>query len=116
MPLLARRRFLALPLASIVLPPLARDSAAQAWPERTVRLVVPFPSGAGALDIMARLLVHHLAPTLGQPIIIDNRPGGGGIKGAELVIRSPADGHTILMGNLSLVANPYLLTGLPYDR
>lgn len=114
-PPLARRRFLALLPASPALLPFGKSAVAQAWPERTVRLVVPFPSGAGALDIMARLLVHHLAPTLGQPVVIDNRPGGGGIKGAELLIKSPADGYTVLMGNLSLVVNPYLLTGLPYD-
>lgn len=112
MPFLSRRHLLQLfPMASL----LPHTAAAQNWPDRPVRIVVPFPAGAGVLDIMARLLAQHLGPALGQPIVIDNRPGAGGTVGAELVAKAPGDGYTILMGNPSLVVNPFLLAKMPYD-
>ncbi len=111
MGLLSRRRLVALSAVT----PVAVGAAAQTWPERPVRIVVPFPAGAGVLDIMARLLARHLTPALGQQVIIDNRPGAGGTVGADVVAKAPADGYTLLMGNPSLVVNPFLIARLPYD-
>jgi tripartite-type tricarboxylate transporter receptor subunit TctC len=112
MPLLSKRRLLALaPLAL----PLWRVAGAQTWPDRPVRIVVPFPAGAGVLDIMARLVAQHLGPVLGQQIVIDNRPGAGGTVGADVVAKAPADGYTLLMGNPSLVVNPFLMARMPYE-
>lgn len=112
MPSLSKRRLLALSLSAL---PLARAARAQAWPDRPIRVVVPFPAGAGVLDIMARLLAQHLGPAFGQPIVIDNRPGAGGTIGADVVAKAPADGYTVLMGNPSLVVNPFLMAKMPYD-
>lgn len=112
MPSLSKRRLIAL---SLLAAPLARTALAQSWPDRPIRIVVPFPAGAGVLDIMARLLAAHLGPALGQTIVIDNRPGAGGTIGADVVAKAPADGYTMLMGNPSLVVNPFLLAKMPYD-
>jgi len=112
MPSLSKRRLLAL---CLVAAPLARTAVAQNWPERPLRIVVPFPAGAGVLDIMARLLAQHLGPAFGQPIVIDNRPGASGTIGADVVAKAPADGYTVLMGNPSLVVTPFLLARMPYD-
>ena len=112
MPSLSKRRLLAL---SLLAAPLARAAFAQTWPDRPIRIVVPFPAGAGVLDIMARLLAQHLGPALGQQIVIDNRPGAGGTIGADVVAKAPPDGYTVLMGNPSLVVNPFLMAKMPYD-
>eukprot|EP01036_Dinobryon_divergens_P054663 gene54663-biopygen45092 len=112
MPSLSKRRLLAL---SLLAAPLARAALAQTWPDRPIRIVVPFPAGAGVLDIMARLLAQHLGPALGQQIVIDNRPGAGGTIGADVVAKAPPDGYTVLMGNPSLVVNPFLMAKMPYD-
>ncbi|MDB5489238.1 MAG: tripartite tricarboxylate transporter substrate binding protein [Reyranella sp.] len=109
---LSKRRLLAYSLLTV---PLARTAIAQTWPDRPIRIVVPFPAGAGVLDIMARLLAAHLGPAFGQPNVIDNRPGAGGTIGADVVAKAPADGYTMLMGNPSLVVNPFLLAKMPYD-
>lgn len=112
MPSLSKRRLLALSLLAV---PAARTAFAQTWPDRPVRIVVPFPAGAGVLDIMARLLAQHLGPALGQQIVIDNRPGAGGTIGADVVAKAPPDGYTVLMGNPSLVVNPFLMARMPYE-
>ncbi len=97
--------------ALALLPVLAR---AQAWPERPLRFVVPAAPGAGILDIIARLLGQHLAPRLGQQVVIDNKPGAGNNLGAEFVAKQPADGHTLLMCNSSLTVADYLYARLGY--
>jgi tripartite-type tricarboxylate transporter receptor subunit TctC len=109
---LSKRRLLTL---SLLAASTARSALAQSWPDKPIRIVVPFPAGAGVLDIMARLLAQHLGPAFGQPIVIDNRPGAGGTIGADVVAKAPADGYTMLMGNPSLVVNPFLLAKMPYD-
>jgi len=79
---------------------------AQAWPGRTVRLIIPFAVG-GATDIVARILAPALGETLGQPFVVENRPGAAGNIGVELVVRASPDGHMVLVGNISTNAiNP----------
>ena len=89
--------------------------ASATWPTRSIRLVVPFPAG-GAADLFARLVGTELAQGLGQPVIVDNRPGAGGNIGAREVAQAPADGYTLLLGTVGTQAiNPTLYGNLPYD-
>jgi tripartite-type tricarboxylate transporter receptor subunit TctC len=94
---------------------VSHAALAQAWPNRPVRLLVPFAAGAGINDIMARLVGQHLGAGLGQPVVIENRPGAGGIAGTEAAAKAPPDGYTFLMTNVSLVTSAYLYAKLPYD-
>ena len=87
---------------------------AQPWPARPVRIVVPFAPGGGG-DQIARLLAPRLAETWGQPVVVDNRPGGGTVPGTDLVARSGPDGHTLLVNTSAITINPGLLPSLPYD-
>jgi tripartite-type tricarboxylate transporter receptor subunit TctC len=87
---------------------------AQAWPAKPIRLVVPFPPG-GSADVLARLVGSKLAARLGQPVIVDNRAGAGGIVGADAVAKAPADGYTLLFANTNIAINPSLYKHLPYD-
>ncbi|MEY3666170.1 MAG: hypothetical protein RLZZ153_2352, partial [Pseudomonadota bacterium] len=88
---------------------------AQSYPNKPIRLVVPFAAGQGA-DVAARLIAQKLAEDLGQAIIIDNRPGAGGNIGAQAVAKAAPDGYTLLVGsNGTHAANPALYTTLPFD-
>src|SRR5262245_13639870 len=88
---------------------------AQSYPSKPVRLIVPFPPG-GAVDYYARAVQNRLAETLCQTIVIENRAGAGGMVGAELVAKSPPDGHTLLIGNIAALAmNVGLYAKMPYD-
>jgi len=87
---------------------------AQSFPSKSVRLVIPFPAG-GAMDSIARILVQPLGRAFGQNVIVDNRPGGGTVIATELVARSPADGHTVLLMANSFTINPAVRSKLPYD-
>lgn len=89
-------------------------SMAQAWPARPIRLVVPFPPG-GLIDNMARLVGSRLSQELGQPVVIDNKPGAGGNVGAAEVARAPADGYTLLMASPALTISPAVYKNLPYQ-
>jgi tripartite-type tricarboxylate transporter receptor subunit TctC len=91
-----RRQFLHLIAGAAALPAMSRLAWAQAYPSRPVRLIVPV-APAGANDITARLIGQWLSERLGQPFVIENRPGGGGNIGTEAVVRAPADGYTLLM-------------------
>ena len=96
---------------------LASTAAAQGsgWPTRPLKLIVPFPAG-GASDIVARFLAEKLGPELGQPVVIDNKPGASSLIGAQAAAASPADGYTLLLGSTaSLVTNQFLFKKLPYD-
>lgn len=88
--------------------------AQQAWPNRPIRMIVPFATGGGT-DIQARLFSAKLQPLLGQQIIVDNRTGAGGNIGAELVAKSPADGYTVLFQSASLAVNASLYRKLNYN-
>jgi len=87
---------------------------AQAFPSKPLRLVVPFPPGAGT-DMFARVLAHKLSESLGQPVVVDNRPGGGAIIGTDIVAKSPPDGYTLLLSTTSHAINPSVYSKLPYD-
>jgi len=92
----------------------ASAAAAQNYPARPIRFIVPFAPGGGT-DILARLLAQRLYEPLGQPVIVDNRGGAGGVIGAELAAKAPADGHTIVLGSPGpLTINPNLQR-VPYD-
>jgi tripartite-type tricarboxylate transporter receptor subunit TctC len=84
------------------------------YPSKAIRFVVPFPPG-GTPDVQSRMLADKLAPRLGQPIVIDNRGGGGGILGMEIVARAPADGYTIVNATVGSWAVTPHLYALPYD-
>ncbi|NKC34321.1 Bug family tripartite tricarboxylate transporter substrate binding protein [Falsiroseomonas selenitidurans] len=112
---LTRRAWLAAGLASLVVPPaLAQASGGAAWPARPVRAVVPFPPG-GAIDALARVTAARLAETLGQPFVVENRPGAGGTIGSAEVARAAPDGHTLLWVSTAHAVNPGLYPRLPYD-
>jgi tripartite-type tricarboxylate transporter receptor subunit TctC len=101
--------------ALIVLALAASSAAAQAWPSRPIRYVVPFPAG-GTTDIIARAVAAELSKTLGQQVVIDNRGGAGGNIGTDIVAKSAPDGYTILMGTVGTHGiNVSLYPKLPYD-
>lgn len=88
---------------------------ALAFPDKPVRIVVPFPAG-GATDVVARALALRLGQAWNQPVIVENRTGAGGNIGADAVAKSPADGHTLLLASPAEVAiNHYLYASMPYD-
>ncbi|UZN48066.1 tripartite tricarboxylate transporter substrate binding protein [Cupriavidus cauae] len=89
--------------------------AAEAFPSRPIRLIVPFTPG-GTTDILARLVAQKAGEVLGQPMVVENRPGAGGNIGAEAAARSAADGYTLLMGTLGTqVTNQFIYPRMPYD-
>ncbi len=94
---------------------VASDATAQAWPVRPLRLVAPYAAG-GPIDISARLLAAKLQDSLGQPVVVENRPGAGGNIGVDLIAKGPADGYNLVMSAIATLAiNPSLYPGLPYD-
>src|SRR2546428_182531 len=93
---------------------LCHGAAAQ-YPSRPIRLLVPIPPGGGP-DIVARLIAPRLTDALGQPVVVENRVGGNGNVAGEFVVKSPADGYTLLLGMDSLmVINPHLYGKMPFD-
>ena len=91
------------------------SACAQPYPARPIRMLVPFSPG-GASDTAARVVARHMAPRLGQQIVVDNHPGAGGTIGTAIAARAPADGYTVLMGsNTEIVINPNLYRKLSYD-
>lgn len=93
---------------------LAGPACADNWPSKPVRLIVPYPPG-GSTDITARVVAENLRPLLGQPVVIDNRPGAAGNIGAEAVAKSEPDGYTLLMATSTHATNPSLYKSLPYN-
>lgn len=104
---------LALSLAAVVA--FSARVHAQTYPDKAVRMIVPFPAG-GPTDILGRLVGQRLADAIGQPVIIDNRPGGSGTLGAVVVTKAPADGYTLFLGGVaSLTIAPLLQQKPQYD-
>ena len=105
----------ALLFAVLLLAVASGSASAQTYPSGTVKLIVPVPAG-GVTDTMARIVAQRLTEAWGQPVVVDNRPGGNYAVGAQAVARSPADGLTLLVAPDSTVtANPHLFSKLPYD-
>jgi tripartite-type tricarboxylate transporter receptor subunit TctC len=111
---LPRRKFLHLAAGAAALPAVSRVAMAQAYPTRPVRIIVGFaPAGAG--DIVARLMGQWLSERLGQPIIVENRPGANGNIAAEAGVRAPADGYTLLMVSSANAANAAFYDKLSFN-
>jgi tripartite-type tricarboxylate transporter receptor subunit TctC len=111
LPAPSRRRLLA---AAALLPAwAARPARAQSWPERPIRVIVPFAPG-GANDLMGRAAAEGAARALGQPVIVENRPGAGGNVGSALVARAAPDGHTFLVSAAGVLSNPLIRRSNPY--
>jgi tripartite-type tricarboxylate transporter receptor subunit TctC len=110
------RRGLALGAVTAAAPALlSRPASAQAWPTKPVRIVVSFPAG-GLTDAFARAYGDYISQKIGQPVVVENKAGAGGIIGAELVGKAPADGHTLLFTiSTTMVMNRVLYKSLPYD-
>ena len=111
---LPRRRFLHLAAGAAALPAASRFAWAQAYPARPVRLIIGYPPGSGP-DINARLIGQWLSERLGQPFVIDNRPGAGSNIGTEAVVRAPADGYTLLIAASANASNATLYDKLDFN-
>ena len=101
-------------LASSLLAIGAGAASAQAWPVKPITMVVTYPAGGGA-DTMARLIAPKLGEALGQPIVIENKPGASGQIGASAVAKAAPDGYTLMLDASSFAVNPALFSKLPYD-
>src|SRR6185295_16903961 len=98
----------------LVVVAIAASAGAQSWPTRQVQLVVPYAPG-GVVDLVGRTLGQRLSQQVGQPVVIDNRPGAGGIIGVEYTARAAPDGQTIVVMDPAIVINPALQEKIPYD-
>jgi tripartite-type tricarboxylate transporter receptor subunit TctC len=99
----------------LVFVPAAHAQQPQAYPARPVKIIMSFPAG-GPTDILGRLLAQKLTESWGENVIIDNRPGGAGVIGAMLAVKSPPDGHTMYLGGIaSMAIAPFVQKDLPYD-
>jgi len=104
----------ALVAAGLACAAIAHGQSKEAWPGRPVRIVVPQTPGAST-DLTARLIAQRLTSILGQPVIVENRPGAGSIVGTELVAKATPDGHTLLVVASSITLNPIIHKNLPFD-
>src|SRR5262249_55006596 len=112
--LLGRRNFLRLAGVTTLAPAFSMIAGAQAYPSRPVRLIVGFPPGGGT-DVAARLVGEWLSERLGQPVVIENRPGAGSNIATEAVVRAPADGYTLLLVSTAHAINATLYERLNYN-
>ena len=114
---LSRRAILATvaALAPLAVPGIMSAAHAQAWPAKPIKLIVPYQAG-GATDITARTLGEKLSTRLGQPVLVDNRGGAGGVTGTDQALKSPADGYTLLVSlGTTMLINQFLYDRLPYQ-
>jgi tripartite-type tricarboxylate transporter receptor subunit TctC len=109
-----RRRFLHLAAGAVALSAVSGAARAQAYPSRPVRLIIGVAPGS-APDIVGRLMAQWLSERLGQPFVVENRPGGGGNIAIEAVVKAPADGHTLLLVTIQSAVNATLYDKLNYD-
>ena len=112
--LLPRRRFLRLAAATVAAPAISRGAFAQTYPVRPLRFVVGFPPGGGA-DIVSRIMAPWLAERLGQPVVVENRPGASSNLSIQAVVNSPPDGYTLLFVAASAAVNVSLFDNLTFD-
>jgi tripartite-type tricarboxylate transporter receptor subunit TctC len=111
----SRRALLAHSIALLTLPAWRGLAGAQAWPTQPIRIVVTFPPG-GSSDTVARLIAPPLSEKLGQPVVVENKPGGAATIGAAFVAKAPADGYTLLMSNSTpMTISPSLMPTMLYD-
>jgi tripartite-type tricarboxylate transporter receptor subunit TctC len=111
---LPRRGFLHLAASAAALPVVSRIASAQTYPARPVRWIVPYPPG-GATDIIARLVGQFISERLGQPFVIENKPGAGANLGTEIVVKSPPDGYTLLFVSTANAINASLYPNLSFN-
>ena len=109
-----QRRVMLLSALAAPVFPLAAPALAQAWPSRPIRIFVPFGLG-GSADVGARALQEPLSAALGQPVVVENRPGAGAVIGTDVVAKAAADGHTLLLMSNTHTANETLLPNRPYQ-
>ncbi len=109
--------FLSALIAAAAVAGTTTGAAAQpAWPDKAVRIVVPYPAGPGPADTIARVLGEKLTKQLNQPFVVENKPGASGNISTEFAVRAPADGYTLLLGAIGPIAiNPSLFKSLPFD-
>ena len=93
---------------------VAAAAHAQSYPERAVRIVVGFPPG-GSSDTVARVVAQHLAPLLGQPVVVENKPGAGGVIGSDTVAKAAPDGYTLLLATAGHSTAAAMVQKLPFD-
>lgn len=93
---------------------VSMGAAAQTYPSKPITLVVPFAPG-GTVNLMGRLIAQRMSEVVGQPVVVDNKAGGGGTIGATFVARAPADGYTLLLGSMGQAVQPLLYKNLPFD-
>ena len=109
---LSRRRLLVSTALAVAAPAVVR---AQAWPTKQIRMIAPYPPGGG-VDTVSRAFSEGLSPKIGQPIVVDNQPGAGATIGASALARSPADGHTLMIGSLvDYSIAPFFHQNLTFD-
>jgi tripartite-type tricarboxylate transporter receptor subunit TctC len=111
---LRRRQFLQLTASAVAGSIVSRAAFAQAWPSRPIRWLVPFPAG-GTTDLIARMVGQQLSERLGQPVVIENRPGGGTNIAVQAVVNAPPDGYTLLFTVTTNTINPSLYKSPPFD-
>lgn len=111
---ITRRKTLGGLIAASLVAIAAPSSAQEAWPNKPVRMVVPFAPG-GSTDVVARMVGQKLSAMWGQPVVIENRAGAGGNVGADVVAKAPGDGYTLLLASGSITINPVLYKRMPFD-
>jgi tripartite-type tricarboxylate transporter receptor subunit TctC len=110
----ARRQFLRIAASAAALPAVARGARAQAYPSRPLRFIVGFPPGGGS-DIVSRIAMQWLSDRLGQPVIVENRPGAATNLSVQAVANAPPDGYTLLFVAASAAVNVTFFESLPFD-
>jgi tripartite-type tricarboxylate transporter receptor subunit TctC len=111
---LRRRQFLNVVAAAIAFPAVFRIAHAQAWPSKTIRVIIPTGAG-GATDVVPRIIFEPLSIQLGRPIIVENRPGAGGTLGINAAAKAEPDGYTLLAYSSAYTVLPSIYPKLPYD-